>query len=82
MSYLLQEKIKKNKEDIFESVQKIIHFVDDVKKIDTKNINNTNKRKNVLRADVITVPSGTFKEKMLALAPKKYKDWFLSKKVL
>lgn len=78
----LIEKSDKEKERFGGEVEKILTFVSDVQSIETDEASGTSGKINVFREDEVTVESGTFHEKMLAQAPNRFKQYFLSKKIL
>ena len=78
----LLEKSEKERIHFSDEVEKILTFVSDVQSVTSEEISNTNSRVNVFREDKVTVEAGVYREHMLAQAPNKFKNWFLSKKIL
>lgn len=73
---------EEEEEQLHNEVEKILGFVQQVQQMDVQDIPQKDKRCNIFREDVITVPGGMWKEKMLAQAPQRIKDWFATKKIL
>ena len=78
----LLEKPEAERERFSVEVERILAFVEDVQSIDTENTGDAVGRVNVFREDAVTVPAGEYRERMLAQAPARYKEWFVSKKIL
>ena len=78
----LIEKNDNEKARFGKEVEKILKFVSDVQSISSEEVPDKNGKVNVFRKDKIAVGAGVYREKMLAQAPNKFKNWFLSKKIL
>lgn len=63
-------------------VEKILAFVQEIQKIETIATKDADKQVNVFRDDVVTVPAGSWREKLLAQAPAQFKNWIVTKKIL
>lgn len=69
-------------QSLHDEVSKILSFVADVRSVDTDTDAVSSGAVNVFRDDVVTVSQGAFRDHMLDQAPSRFKDWFLSKKIL
>ena len=78
----LLEKPEAEREQFRVEVERILAFVEDVQSIDTGDSGGAVGRVNVFREDAVTVPAGMYRERMLEQAPARYKEWFVSKKIL
>ena len=78
----LIEKNDKERERFGGEIEKILTFVSDVQSIETNEKPGTSGRINVFREDKVTVESGKYREEMLTQAPNRFKQYFLSKKIL
>ncbi len=78
----LFEKSDAEQKALHTDVEKILSFVADIQSIDTSTTAETAAKTNIFRDDVVTVPPGAFREQILGQAPNRFKDWFLSKKIL
>ena len=78
----LLEKNTTEREALRADVERILEFVTGVQKITVPAENAAPRRVNVFRDDVVTVPDGLYRGRMLARAPKHFRHWFLSKKIL
>ena len=65
-----------------DEIEKILTFVSDVQAISSEEMPDKDSKVNVFREDKVTVEAGVFREEMLTQAPNKFKNWFLSKKIL
>lgn len=77
--------IKKNAEEQNKLLGEIESILDNV--ADVQSISNTDNAKiekeiNVFREDIANISAGEYTEKILSQAPARFKDWFLSKKIL
>lgn len=73
---------EKEEEQLHDEVEKILGFVQQIQQMEVQDIPQKDKRCNVFREDAVTVPGGMWKETMLAQAPQRIKDWFVTKKIL
>ena len=78
----LLEKNDEEQKALYKDVENILDFIADVRKLSATTESGTRQRVNVFREDVVTVPAGTYREQILANAPKHFRHWFLSKKIL
>ena len=75
--------LEKGKQDSLRAdIEKTLSFVAEVQSITAADNTEGTVKENVFREDAVTVPAGTYRERMLAQAPKRFRDWFLSKKIL
>ena len=72
----------KDEANLGDEVERILAFVGEVQLIDTGSAQDAGGAVNVFRDDAVTAESGVYREQMLAQAPAKFKNWFLSKKIL
>ena len=78
----LIKKDEKEQKELLKDVQDILKYVEDVQSIEVVENDASRINTNIFREDVISVPAYTFTKQMLDQAPAKYKEWFLSKKIL
>ena len=78
----LLEKDKKEQAAFHTTIERVLSFVAAVADVDLPKQQSSPERVSVFRDDVVTVPRGTYREPMLAQAPAKHLQWFLSKKIL
>ncbi len=76
----LLEKSEGEREKLRETVEDILSFVAEVQSV--AGSDEFAGRVNMFRDDAVTVPAGIYRDEMLAQAPARHKDWFLSKKIL
>lgn len=78
----LLKKDTSEQEEFEREIKKIINFASEVQSIKTDEKTNTGEKVNVFRSDTVDVEAKKYREKMLEQAPKQFKNWFLSKKIL
>ena len=69
-------------EALLGEVESILEYVKDVQSISNGNKNKIKQKVNIFREDLVSVDAGKYTEKMLSQAPARFKEWFLSKKIL
>ena len=69
-------------EKLEEDIAHILSFVQSIQTVVIDEPVSFSKKKNIMRDDVVTTPPGTYQDQFLNQAPKRFKDWFLSKKIL
>ena len=78
----LLEKNDTERDALRADVERILEYTAAVRELSADAENGDPRKVNVFREDAVTVPAGMYREHMLAQAPKHFRQWFLSKKIL